>query len=280
MRVLPTAGDFRIASKEIQGTVGLVPTMGYLHEGHLALIREARNDNDTLAVSIFVNPTQFGPKEDLADYPRDFDRDLAMLEAEGADLVFTPSAEDMYSNGFDTRVSLGGLAHRLEGEYRPNHFPGVATVVIKLFNVVKPHRAYFGQKDAQQLAVIKRLVADLNFDIEIVAVPTVREPDGLAMSSRNVYLTPEQRKAAPVIYHALSHVWNLWSEGERDAERLRKVMRKMLKQERLVKKIDYVSVADPVSFEDLEIVEEPAIALAAVRIGKARLTDNVVLSSG
>ena len=280
MQVLPTAGDFRIASKEIQGTVGLVPTMGYLHEGHLALIREARNDNDTLAVSIFVNPTQFGPKEDLADYPRDFDRDLAMLEAEGADLVFTPSAEDMYSNGFDTWVSLGGLAHRLEGEYRPNHFPGVATVVTKLFNVVKPHRAYFGQKDAQQLAVIKRLVADLNFDIEIVAVPTVREPDGLAMSSRNLYLTPEQRKAAPVIYQALSHVWNLWSEGERDAERLRKVMRKMLKQERLVKKVDYVSVADPVSFEDLEIVEEPAIALAAVRIGKARLTDNVVLSSG
>ena len=280
MRVLPTAGDFRIASKDIQGTVGLVPTMGYLHEGHLALIREARNNNDTLAVSIFVNPTQFGPKEDLADYPRDFDRDLAMLEAEGADLVFTPSAEDMYSNGFDTWVSLGGLAHRLEGEYRPNHFPGVATVVIKLFNVVKPHRAYFGQKDAQQLAVIKRLVADLNFDIEIVAVPTVREPDGLAMSSRNVYLTPKQRKAAPVIYHALSHVWNLWAEGERGAERLRKVMRKMLKQERLVKKIDYVSVADPVSFEDLEIVEESAIALAAVRIGKARLTDNVVLSSG
>ncbi len=280
MQVLPTAGDFRIASKEIQGTVGLVPTMGYLHEGHLALIREARNGNDTLAVSIFVNPTQFGPKEDLADYPRDFDRDLAMLEAEGADLVFTPSAEDMYSNGFDTWVSLGGLAHRLEGEYRPNHFPGVATVVTKLFNVVKPHRAYFGQKDAQQLAVIKRLVADLNFDIEIVAVPTVREPDGLAMSSRNLYLTPEQRKAAPVIYQALSHVWNLWSEGERDAERLRKVMRKMLKQERLVKKVDYVSVADPVSFEDLEIVEEPAIALAAVRIGKARLTDNVVLSSG
>ena len=280
MQVLPTVGDFRSASKGIRGTVGLVPTMGYLHEGHLALIRQAREDNDTLAVSIFVNPTQFGPKEDLADYPRDFDRDITMLETEGADLVFAPSAEDMYSNGFNTWVSLGGLVHRLEGEYRPNHFPGVATVVTKLFNVVNPDRAYFGQKDAQQLAVVERLVADLNFDIEIVAVPTVREPDGLAISSRNVYLTPEQRKASPVIYHALSHARNLWSEGERDGERLRNVMRKMLKQERLVKKIDYVSVADPFSFEDLDIIEGPAIALAAVRLGKARLTDNVVLSGG
>ena len=257
--------------------LGLVPTMGALHEGHLALVRRARSENDTVAVSIFVNPTQFGPQEDLSTYPRDMERDLALLEAEGVDLVYAPTPEEVYPPGFDTWIEPGALANRLEGEARPGHFRGVATVVAKLFNVVGPDRAYFGQKDGQQLAVIRQLARDLNLKVEIVAVPTVRAPDGLALSSRNAYLTPEERKAAPVVYRALSEAQQLWENGERDAGKLREAARQILESEPLLQGIDYVSVADGATLAELERVEGPAMVSTAVRLGRTRLIDNVML---
>ena len=280
MQLLSTIADFRRARGPLRGTLGLVPTMGSLHEGHLALVRRARAGNDTLAVSIFVNPSQFGPSEDFASYPRDMQRDLALVSDEGADMVFTPSAEEMYPSGFDTRVDLGRVTQRLEGEHRPGHFQGVATVVAKLFNIVAPDRAYFGQKDGQQVALINRMVADLNMGIEIVVVPTVREPDGLALSSRNAYLTQEQRKAAPVVYSALCHAQRLWERGERSGERLRRGARHILEQEPLIEKIDYVSVADSVSLDELDDVRQSAMVSTAVYMGKARLIDNITLGGG
>ena len=257
--------------------LGLVPTMGYLHEGHLSLVRRARNESDTLAVSIFVNPSQFGPTEDYAAYPRDMERDLNLLAKQGTDLVFAPTVEEMYPQGFDTWVEVAGLSKRLEGEHRPGHFRGVATAVAKLFNTVRPDRAYFGQKDGQQAAVIKRMAIDLDMGVEIVVVPTVREPDGLAMSSRNVYLTTEQRQAATVIYKALCYAKDLWGKGELDGEHLRREVRRILKDEPQVDKIDYVSVADATTLEELDHVEDSAMVLVAVHIGKARVIDNVAL---
>ena len=257
--------------------LGLVPTMGALHEGHLALVRRARAENETVAVSIFVNPTQFGPQEDLAAYPRDMERDLGLLEAEGVDLVYAPTPEEVYPAGFDTWIEPEALAERLEGAVRPGHFRGVATVVAKLFNVVRPDRAYFGQKDGQQLAVIRQMVRDLNMGIEIVAVPTVRDADGLALSSRNGYLTPEQRQAAPVVYRALSAAQRLWNEGETNCEKLRAAVRAILQTEPLLGGIDYVSVADAGTLEELAQVEGPAMVSTAVRLGKTRLIDNVML---
>ena len=257
--------------------LGLVPTMGALHEGHLALVRRAREENATVAVSIFVNPTQFGPQEDLATYPRDMERDLALLEAEGVDMVYAPAPEEVYPPGFDTWVEPGALGERLEGAVRPGHFRGVATVVTKLLNVVAPDRAYFGQKDGQQLAVIRQLVRDLDMGVEIVAVPTVRDADGLALSSRNAYLTPEQRAAAPVIYRALTEAGELWARGETDAEALRLAVRKVLEMEPMLDGIDYVSVADAVFLVELEQVDGPAMVSTAVRMGTTRLIDNVVV---
>ncbi len=257
--------------------LGLVPTMGALHDGHLALVRRAREENATVAVSIFVNPTQFGPQEDLATYPRDMERDLALLEAEGVDLVYAPSPEEVYPPGFDTWVEPGALGERLEGAVRPGHFRGVATVVTKLLNVVTPDRAYFGQKDGQQLAVIRQLVRDLDMAVEIVAVPTVRDADGLALSSRNAYLTAEQRRAAPVIYRALTAARELWEQGETNAEALRQAVRKVLETEQLLGGIDYVSVADAASMVELEWVEGEAMLSTAVRLGQTRLIDNVVV---
>ena len=214
MQVLGTIVDFRRARRQLVGTLGLVPTMGALHEGHLALVRRARAENDFLAVSIFVNPSQFGPDEDLAAYPRDMPRDLSLLDAEGVDTVFAPRAEEMFPPGFDSWVDVGALSQRLEGEHRPGHFRGVTTVVAKLFNIVRPDRAYFGQKDGQQATVIKRMVTDFAMGVDMVVVPTVRESDGLALSSRNAYLTPEQRAAgAPVVYAALSRAQHLWEAG-------------------------------------------------------------------
>ena len=258
--------------------LGLVPTMGALHEGHLALVRRARVENATVAVSIFVNPTQFGPQEDLASYPRDLERDFALLEAEGVDLVYAPTPEEVYPPGFDTWVEPGALAERLEGAVRPGHFRGVATVVTKLFNVVTPDHAYFGQKDGQQLAVIRQLVRDLDMGMEIVAVPTVRDADGLALSSRNTYLTPEQRAAAAVIYRALSEAWDLWLHGEKDADVLRMAAMSTLKAEPLIEDVDYLSVADASSLVELERVDGPAMISTAVRMGKTRLIDNVVVN--
>ena len=277
MQTLTTNTSTTQATQTCPRPLGLVPTMGALHEGHLALVRQARRDNATVAVSIFVNPAQFGAEEDLATYPRDMERDLRLLEAEGVDLVYTPAPEEVYPPGFDTWVEPGELANRLEGAVRPGHFRGVATVVTKLFNVVRPDRAYFGQKDGQQLAVIHQLVRDLNLGIDIVAVPTVRDADGLALSSRNAYLTAEQRAAAPVIYRALSKAGELWREGQGDAELLRIAVRSILEEELLIEGIDYVSVADAATLQELERVGGPAMVSVAVRMGQTRLIDNVVL---
>ena len=257
--------------------LGLVPTMGALHEGHLALVRRARRENSTLAVTIFVNPAQFGTGDDLSEYPRDLGKDLELLRSEGADLVFAPAVEEMYPAGFDTWVEVGGLADRLEGAHRPGHFRGVATVVAKLFNLTRPDRAYFGQKDGQQLAVLRRMVQDLDLGPEIVAVPTVRGSDGLALSSRNSYLTEEQRQAAPVVYRALCAVEELWRQGVRDAGRLREEARRVLEGEPLVERIDYVSVADADTLEELDQVEGRAMVSVAVQLGDPRLIDNVIL---
>ena len=277
MKVITTVAEMAKLSREAKRPLGLVPTMGYLHRGHLSLVDYARKENQTLVVSVFVNPTQFGPQEDLAAYPRDMERDMALLEERGTDVVFAPPVEEMYPPGYDTWVEVDRLARRLEGEARPGHFRGVATVVAKLFNIVRPDRAYFGQKDGQQAAVIGRMASDLNMGVQVVVLPTVREPDGLAMSSRNIYLTPEQRKAAPSLYRALSRVRELWQGGERDAERLRREARAMLEAEPLVEAIDYVSVADAETLEELDTVDRPAMVSLAARMGRARLIDNVVL---
>lgn len=277
MRTLTTNAATSRFVRSCPRPLGLVPTMGALHEGHLTLVRRAREDNATVATSIFVNPTQFGANEDLATYPRDMERDLALLEAEGVDLVYAPTPEEVYPPGFDTWVEPGALAERLEGAARPGHFRGVATVVTKLLNVVNPDRGYFGQKDGQQLAVIRQLARDLNLGLEIVAVPTVRDADGLALSSRNAYLTREQREAAPVIYRALSEARDLWSRGETNAETLRLAARKILGDEPLIEEIDYVSVADATTLVELAEVDTPALVSTAVRLGRTRLIDNVVV---
>lgn len=255
---------------------GFVPTMGYLHEGHLSLVRRARQENDRVIASIFVNPTQFGPTEDLATYPRDLKRDLALLQAVGCDMVFVPSEEEMYPAGFETWVEVGSVAQPLEGAHRPGHFRGVATVVLKLFGIVQPTRAYFGEKDAQQLAVIRRMVQDFNIPVAIVACPTVREPDGLAMSSRNTYLSPDERRAATVLYRALCAGRAAYEGGERRADVLRATMERVLGSEPLAA-VDYVSVADPHSMVELDQVDGDALLSLAVRIGRTRLIDNLRL---
>jgi pantoate--beta-alanine ligase len=265
------------ACQEAGRPLGLVPTMGALHQGHLALVRRARQENQSVAVSIFVNPTQFGPQEDLAQYPRSLERDLGLLENEKVDLVFIPSPDSIYPPGFDTWVDAGTLANKLEGAVRPGHFRGVATVVTKLLNMVRPDRAYFGQKDGQQTVVVRQLVKDLNLGLEIVVVPTVREPDGLALSSRNVYLTPQARQAAPVIYRSLCRAEELWRNGVRNAEEIRRETRRVLESEALIERIDYVSVADADTLEELEVIEGRAMALVAVKLGIPRLIDNIIL---
>jgi pantoate--beta-alanine ligase len=262
----------------MDGDVGLVPTMGYLHEGHLSLVRAAREQNKHVVVSIFVNPTQFGPNEDFERYPRDTERDLSLLRAEGVDLVFMPSVEEIYPPGASTFVVVEGITDVLEGTHRPGHFRGVTTVVAMLFNIVQPKRAYFGQKDAQQLAVIRKFLRDLHRPIEIVGLPTVREPDGLAMSSRNAYLSPGERQAALVLSQALELAKERFDAGEREAERLRSAMRELIGQEPLAQ-IDYVSVADGETLQELERIERSALASLAVHIGNTRLIDNAVLES-
>jgi len=276
MKVLSTITEFREVRKKLRGSVGFVPTMGYLHEGHLVLVRRAREENKTVVVSIFVNPTQFGPSEDFARYPRDPERDLAMLEKEEVDLVFMPSVEEMYPEGFCSWVEVEKVTEKLEGAVRPGHFRGVTTVVAKLFNIVQPTRAYFGQKDAQQVVVIKRMVADLNMNLDIIVVPTHREPDGLAMSSRNIYLSPEERQAALVLWKSLNLAQQLWRQGERKAERVQQQMVALIQKEPLAK-IDYVSIADPETLEEIANIDRPALVSLAVRIGKTRLIDNITL---
>ena len=276
MEVIETIAAVREARAAVTGSVGLVPTMGFLHEGHLSLVRAARAANECAFVTIFVNPTQFGPNEDLATYPRDVQRDLDLLRGEGVDYVFVPDASEMYPENFSTTVDAGDIALPLEGASRPGHFTGVATVVLKLLNIVQPTRAYFGRKDAQQLAVIRRMVRDLNVPVDVVAMPTVREADGLAMSSRNAYLDPEQRKAAPVLHDALDLAKEMWTRGARDAEQFRNRMKELIEAEEMVR-IDYVSVADPETLQEVERIRGRALVSMAVRIGRTRLIDNVTL---
>jgi len=276
MRTVITLPDLRTARLPLSGTVGLVPTMGYLHEGHLSLVRRAREECKHVIVSIFVNPTQFGPSEDLAKYPRDLDRDLKLMEPFSPDVVWIPTVESMYPPGYQTWVEVEEMTNPLEGAMRPGHFKGVTTVVTKLFNAVQPHKAYFGQKDAQQVAVIRQMTQDLNFPVEIVVCPIVREPDGLAMSSRNVHLDPQQRKAATVLFRALNAGKEVYDKGERDPGMLRQIMTEVLATEALVQ-VQYVSCADYDTLEELEIIRGKALLSMAVFLGKTRLIDNLVL---
>ena len=256
-------------------SVGFVPTMGYLHEGHKSLIDAARRENDKVVVSIFVNPMQFGPAEDLDSYPRDLNRDAKLCEDAGVDIIFHPEPEEMYADGFCSYVDMNGLTTELCGKTRPIHFRGVQTVVLKLFHIVTPDRAYFGQKDAQQLSVIRRMVRDLNFDIEIIGCPIVREADGLAKSSRNTYLNAEERKAALVLSQAVKLGQKPAADGEASADAITTAMKELIEKEPLAR-IDYVKAVDAVSVEPVSKMQPPVLVAMAVYIGKTRLIDNFI----
>jgi len=257
-------------------TIGFVPTMGFLHEGHLSLVRRARGENDIVVVSIFVNPTQFGPNEDYESYPRDLERDVKLLKELNVDVVFHPPVEEMYPKDFSTYVEETKLSRYLCGKSRPGHFRGVCTIVTKLFNIVRPTRAYFGQKDAQQFRVIKRMVRDLNMDVELVECPIVREHDGLAMSSRNIYLSDDERVQALALYNSLKLAENLVKSGERDAKVVKNAMKEFLSRYDKVK-IDYVEIVDEETLEPVKHIEGKAIVAIACWVGKARLIDNVIV---
>ena len=278
MRVISTIADFRDAERAATRPLGLVPTMGYLHEGHLSLVRRCRADNTTAVVSIFVNPTQFGPHEDLTTYPRDTEGDLAKLSAEGIDLVFAPAASEIYPTGFDTSIDVGDIARKSEGEHRPGHFLGVATVVCKLLTIVRPDNVYFGQKDAQQCLVVKRMNADLNLGANVVVMPTIRDPDGLALSSRNAYLTPSQRESALSLYESLKLAERLYSDGVHEAGAIRRKMLNILEGIPGAS-VDYVSIADADTLAELDSINpaRPTLVSLAVRIGSVRLIDNLTL---
>jgi pantoate--beta-alanine ligase len=276
MKVVDTIAEMKKLRAKVAEPVGFVPTMGYLHDGHLSLVKQAKEENSTVITSVFVNPTQFGPSEDFESYPRDFPRDLAMLDERGVEFVFMPSTKEMYPEGYNTWVDVDKVTERLEGASRPTHFRGVTTVVAKLFNILEPTRGYFGQKDAQQLIVIKKMVKDLNMNVEIVACPTVREPDGLAMSSRNKYLKLDERKAAAVLYQSLKLAQQFWSQGEKDTEKIRQKMTELIQGQPLAH-IDYISIADNETLEELKEIKPPALVSLAVKIGKPRLIDNIVL---
>lgn len=278
--VVRTIEDMKLLSKEAREKgkiIGFVPTMGYFHEGHLSLMRRARSECGFVVVSIFVNPIQFCPGEDYYEYPRDEERDKALAGREGVDVVFIPSVEEMYPPGYATYVEVEGWSNILCGQFRPGHFRGVTTVVLKLFNIVAPHKAYFGEKDYQQFRIIEKMTRDLNLDIEIVPCPIVREEDGLAMSSRNVYLSPEERKSATVLYRSLSLAQELVRKGEKNSAVIKAEVERTIKAEPLVKSIDYIAIVDPYTLQDVEEVEKEARLLLAVRIGKTRLLDNASL---
>ena len=276
MQVIKTISEFRVAERSAPRPMGLVPTMGFLHEGHLSLVRRARADNATVSASIFVNPTQFGPTEDLSTYPRDMDGDLAKLEAEGVDLVFTPAPQEVYPPGFDTHVDVGELATRLEGASRPDHFRGVATVVCKLLTIVRPDKVYFGQKDAQQCLVIRRLNADLNLGAEVVVMPTIRDSEGLALSSRNAKLKEGDRKAALTLSRSLNLAHEIYESENHNAEEIRVQMRNLIESESRTS-VDYISIADAETLDELDTVDRPALVSLAVRVGDVRLIDNTLL---
>lgn len=278
MKIAETIAEVRAEVKEWrkQGlSVGLVPTMGFLHEGHQSLIERACRENDRVVVSDFVNPVQFGPGEDLASYPRDLERDAEVCRKAGADLIFHPTPEEMYFPDFSTYVNMELLSEELCGKTRPTHFRGVCTVVSKLFHIVAPDRAYFGQKDAQQLAIIKRMVRDLNFDIEIVGCPIVREADGLAKSSRNTYLSLEERQAALVLSKAVALGQSMAEQGEKDAEKIVSAMKKLISEEPMAR-IDYVQAVDAVTVQPIKEMTPPVLVAMAVYIGKTRLIDNFI----
>lgn len=277
MHITPQISDIRRLRWEDPAlSWGLVPTMGALHEGHLSLVRRAREENDRVGVSIFVNPTQFNDPSDLEKYPRTLERDAKLLEAEGVDLIWAPGDDLVYPPGFQTSVIVSQVTKPLEGASRPGHFAGVATIVAKLFNVFEPTRAYFGQKDAQQVAVIRQMVGDLNFNLELVVCPIVRESDGLAMSSRNTLLNPDERRTSTVLYRALTAAVKEWQQGHRDADHLRGTMVHLIQAEPLAR-IDYVSVADPITLMEIDGAAEHALMSMAVFVGKTRLIDNMIV---
>jgi len=276
MKTVTTLAELRTARAALPGPLGFVPTMGYLHAGHISLVELARQQCQSVVVSIFVNPAQFGPNEDLSAYPRDIPRDLQMLQDAGVDLVWLPTPEIMYPPGFQTWIDLEEITQPLEGGMRPGHFRGVATVVAKLFNAVGPDKAYFGQKDAQQVAVIKRMVLDLNFPLEIIVGPTKREADGLALSSRNKYLSEAERAAAPVLHRALQAASGAYAAGERGGAALRALMQSTIEHEPLAR-VQYVSCADPLTLHELDTITNGALLSMAVYFGKTRLIDNLIL---
>jgi pantoate--beta-alanine ligase len=257
-------------------TVGLVPTMGAIHEGHLSLVKSCREENDVTVVSLFVNPTQFAPGEDLEGYPRDLDGDMQKLEEAGVDTLFLPAAEDVYPEGFSTSVEVKGLSEKLCGAFRPGHFAGVATVVAKLLNMATPTRAYFGAKDYQQGLIVRRLVRDLNILVEIAVVPTVREEDGLAMSSRNAYLNPDERRAAQAIYRALANAADMVGEGKSAAE-INAFMQETLQKENLINEVQYAGAYDPETLDDVTAIKGEVLLAIAVKLGPARLIDNMLV---
>jgi pantoate--beta-alanine ligase len=278
--VLTSVREMREYSDRVKSegkTIGLVPTMGFLHEGHLSLIRQAKVSTDVVVVSIFVNPTQFGVGEDFDEYPRSMEKDTAACLREGVDVIFAPTAEEMYPSPYLTYVNVEKITERLCGKSRPGHFRGVATVVNKLFNIVAPDKAFFGQKDAQQLIVIRRMVKDLNMRIKVIPVPIVREPDGVAMSSRNKYLSPQERQSAKCLNRALLHAKELISGGERDSARIVDAMRKIIENEQLAQ-VDYIEIFDADSLEEISRVEGNVLIALAVKFGSARLIDNMVVN--
>ncbi len=276
MQVIKDISTLREAVRELPRPVGFVPTMGYLHEGHLSLARAARQACASVVVSIFVNPSQFGPNEDFSRYPRDLERDQRFLSEVPVDIIWTPDNLTMYPEDYQTWISVEKVAAPLEGKMRPGHFRGVATIVAKLFNCVQPDRVYFGQKDAQQVRVIQQMIRDLNFPLDMIVCPTARESDGLAMSSRNVYLNAEERKAAPVLYRALQNARRRFDEGERNADILRKQIETEIQTEPLAS-IQYVSIADADTLEELRVIKKDALISLAVFFGKTRLIDNIRL---
>jgi pantoate--beta-alanine ligase len=279
MKIVKTVHDMCQLSKKAKTnnkSIGLVPTMGYLHKGHLSLIHRARKDCDIVVMSIFVNPMQFAPGEDLEKYPRDFDTDRKLAEKAGVDVIFYPDASHIYTKGFSTFISVENMDKVWEGKTRPAHFRGVCTIVGKLFNIIDPDIAYFGQKDAQQAAIIKRMVKDLNFNIEIVVVPTIREKDGLAMSSRNKYLSSEERKAAQVLYRSLQEAEGMIKNGEKKSDNVLERMRGVVKKERLAQ-LDYIDIVNQDDFSSVPEIAKAGLIIIACRIGKTRLIDNLVL---
>ncbi|MDK2886493.1 MAG: pantoate--beta-alanine ligase [Thermosipho sp. (in: thermotogales)] len=278
MKIVKSIDEMKkISTKLLENkkTIGFVPTMGYLHEGHLSLVKKARVDNDIVIVSIFVNPTQFGPNEDYNSYPRDFDRDFKLLKDLNVDYVFAPEVSEMYPSDYSTFVEETDLSRFLCGKSRPGHFRGVCTVVTKLFNIVKPTRAYFGQKDAQQFRVLRRMVRDLNMDVEMIEMPIIREEDGLAMSSRNTYLSPEERKEATRLYKSLLKAKEMIESGIKDVEKIKEEMKKILDHSLL--KIDYIEIVDEETLKPVSKIDKKVIVALAVFVGKARLIDNIII---